>query len=84
MSDGQTLADGYDKAQRPTEQQVLQWADSVEGYLRANLDESFVARFRDQSSDDGLYRVGPPAESRRWTFLRWRVANLGKFIEELQ
>jgi hypothetical protein len=83
MSDGQTLVDRYDKAQRPTEQEVLQWADSVERYLRANLDESFVPRFRDQSVDDGLYRVGPAAESKRWTFLRWRVANLGKFIEEL-
>jgi hypothetical protein len=84
MSEGQVLERGFDRGQRPTEEQAQQWATSVEQYLREALDESFVVRFRDQSSDDGLVRVGPPAESRRWTFLRLRVANLDRFIKELQ
>ena len=85
MSGGQALEQAFVSLKgRPTEEQVQQWALSVEQYLRAALDESFLIRFRDQSSDDGLARSGPPAESRRWTFVRLRVANLDKFIKELQ
>ena len=85
MSEGQVLVQSFGSLRgRPTEEQAQQWAERVEQYLRAALDESFVVRFRDQSSDDGLKRVGSPAESRRWTFLRLRVANLDKFIRELQ
>jgi hypothetical protein len=84
MSEGQALEQGYDRGLRPSEEEAQQWATRVEQYLRAALDDTFVIRFRDQSSDDGLVRVGPTAESRRWTFLRLRVANLDKFIKELQ
>jgi hypothetical protein len=85
MSEGQELERGYDKQQRPTGEEVNQWADRVEQYLRAALDEAFVVRFRDQSFDDGLMLSGISGfESRRWTFVRCRVANLGKFIQELQ
>jgi hypothetical protein len=84
MSEGQALEQGYDRGRRPTEEQAQQWATRVEQYLGMALDESFVVRFRDQSSDDGLTRMGPATESRRWTFLRLRVANLDRFIRELQ
>jgi hypothetical protein len=82
MSEGQELVQGYDRGQRPTAEQADNWAERVEHYLR-EVDQSLVARFRDQSSDDGQVRMGPREESRRWTFLRLRVANLGTFITEL-
>jgi hypothetical protein len=56
MSEGQALEQGYDSGRRPTEEQAKQWAARVEQYLRTTLDDSFVVRFQDQSSDDGLGR----------------------------
>jgi hypothetical protein len=60
------------------------WAHKVETFLRDNLDESYISRFRDDTGILGVAVIPSPPEAHLILLLwiRVRVINLNKFVEE--
>ncbi len=73
-----------DEQQEPPEQLTVQWDKSTEEFLRAQLDESFVTRFRNFAGLS-LYSLGrgSPERGRLWSQIQFRLMRLNEFMREL-
>jgi len=85
LAEGQPLMTRCaDEEKPPPSDDAEAWAEKVETFLLGNLDESYIARFRD---DSNLPMTGTSIFSQPhrvlWGRLRVRMARLQEFIKEL-
>ena len=69
----------------PPNAEADSWAQQVEDFLLSNLDESYIARFRDDSKTMPLLPAGMLSQDHTNLYrgLQIRKANLHEFIKEL-
>jgi hypothetical protein len=66
------------------EDEAQEWANAAEDYMRANLDESYVARFRDGSDLPlGVTTINSAPHRQLWSGIKVRVARLQQFVSEM-
>ena len=85
LEEGRRLVEQCHKQEEPApEEEANGWADRVETFFRENLDESYVARFRNhQGLPMGATSISSRAHGNLSSGIGTRLARLEQFLAEL-